>query len=269
LDSHGVAEAAALTHEDAVVLGSLEDISKERWVTWLLRFLISDNFDADHQALTSDVTDLIVSRLQLSESLHELLTSQSAVFLHAFFVDDSQGLATGCHCKWICRVRGESELAQAVTDFLRAGNSGEWEAVTNSLGHGDHIWLCSKMLKSPVMASKSTETGLYLVTQVEATSIFDMLRGFVDEAFWHWVDATDTLNWLSHEKCHITWRVEVDGVLDLLCIDLTRLLWLKWATIIVWEASCLDALRLGNVVVPRADVREMLRSTMTMVTVLE
>jgi hypothetical protein len=93
--------------------------------------------------------------------------------------------------------------------------------------------------------------------------------GVLHEALWQWVQATDSLDCFSHEQGNLTRCVEVDCFLKLIGIFLWGLFCREWSSEEVREASSFNSLSLGDVMVPRANVCEMLCSTMSMVAILQ
>lgn len=163
----------------------------------------------------------------------------------------------------------ERQLLQTVCDLLSSRDGSIRHTISNLLGHSDDVWLDTEPLEAPVVRSQTTEAGLHLVDQDKTASVPNVLRSFGDEALWLWVNAATALDWFGHEECNLARGVEVNRFLDLLGVHLGGLLALPVAAEGVGEASVLDTLGSGHVVVPAVHGRQVLGAAHAVVCVLE
>ena len=145
-------------------------------------------------------------------------------------------------------------LAEVVCDLFGGGHGSEREAISLLFCHGDDVGLNSDHVTAPIVRANSSETSLDLVTEVKATSFFDMGNSLRNIILGQWNQAADSLNGLSHEECDLTGCVESDSIFNILRVEVSCIRFtLPWSSVKVWESGRFYTLSPWDIVVPTTD----------------
>lgn len=97
-----------------------------------------------------------------------------------------------------------------------------------------------------------------------------MICSFVHESSWLWTKTTDTLNGLSHEQSDVSSCAKVNGVFDVLSVELSCIAHASvWSSVHIWERSSFHTLGSRDIVVPATHACQTLGASHAVITIFK